>query len=246
MRALVITLMVISTSANGQQPILELIKAGQDLAYHPINMQQEKINRQMAYNQPAASFDDLATLRLRQKIIDVTDKIWETIGNQQRLTIIKDKGLEGEILKMFKLVQSDVFAIDSRISRANILRMIKEISAKSDTEEGLDWRQAWDLFQTLTGKVTFYYSLLDDYMTSSVTSQGKITRLAIEDYAKSIIQPGSTGDTAITKTMERFHQLIMPSPPRYKNGTNNLAALHKMRRVLVEKVSYRWTGGVCD
>ena len=225
--------------AEPQQATLELIKAGQDLAYRPIDAHDSNHNSVYNHEIPP-NVDDLATSRLRQKILDVIDKIWETLNNQQRFAIILEKGVEKEVLKMYRLLQSDIFSIDQYISRSQIVQKIKTATLSSETLVGTQWRNSWDIFQSLTGKVALYYSYLDGFMSAaaSQSQQDRITRLAMEDYAKSIIQPGSTGDTSILKTLDQFHSLISPALPKFKNETHqNLAALLKLRRIMLEKVT---------
>ena len=96
------------TNGQSNRPSLDIIKAGQDLALHPLKALEAK-------TRPQAPRDDTAMRRLRVKALALVDKIWENLNNPQRFAIIQDKGVEKEILKMFRLIQSDIFAMDGYI-----------------------------------------------------------------------------------------------------------------------------------
>jgi len=98
--------------------------------------------------------------------------------------------------------------------------------------------------QRLTGKIALFYSHFDRHMTSSANAgSSDVTRLAIEDFAKSIIQPGSTQDTAIVNSLSKLNKLVKPQPPQFDQNNNDdddmndrtNAALHKLYAVLQEK-----------
>ena len=54
-----------------------------------------------------ATADDLAVRRLHKETSIVVDKIWETLNNEQRFAIIQEKGVEKEVLKMFRYITHD-------------------------------------------------------------------------------------------------------------------------------------------
>ena len=95
-----------------------LAKAGQDLAFKPL------MNRPVETNNPdfvePARFDDLATTRLQVKTNDVIDKIWENINEPRRFVIIKEKGAAKEVLKLFGLLQNDIYSLGSQITRSEV------------------------------------------------------------------------------------------------------------------------------
>jgi len=167
------------------------------------------------------------------------EKIWETLDNEQRFAIIQEKGVEKEVLKMFRLtIQSGVFSVDNYISRSKIKQALKSLSLTSTASPAsTNWRQVWGSIHEMTEKIGLFYTHFDKHMWSA---EGQVTRLAIEDFAKSIIQPNN----GIASALNNLNRLIVPKPPSYQTRGNNTgnpeasgnaAALHKLYAVLNEK-----------
>ena len=222
--------------SSSQDATLEMARTVHNVATKPLDVAQLK-KTSYTFSEPP-KFDDLAVRRLHFKTANVIDKIWETLNNQQRFAIIKEKGVEKEVLKMFQLIQSDVFAMDSYISRSGVVQALKTASLMSATDDGGKWRASWDLIQELTGKVALFYSHFDNHMSASVSDYQQVTRLAMEDFAKSIIQPGSNQNTAITNALSNLNKIIVATPPQFQGSEQSepKAALYKLYAVLNEKV----------
>ena len=96
-RTLILSLVYL-VSASANNATLEILRAGANLAISPISVN----SASPAFEGPPATPNDLAVRRLHTKTALVVDKIWETLNNEQRFAIIKEKGVEKEVLKMFK------------------------------------------------------------------------------------------------------------------------------------------------
>ena len=125
---LLVYLVVLSGTFKGctsnEHPAVLLTKAGQDLAFQPLlNSQDNASNVPKFVELPR--FDDLATTRLQVKTNDVVDRLWKNINNVQRFAIIKEKGAAKEILKLFGLLQNDIFALDNQITRSKVNNFVE-------------------------------------------------------------------------------------------------------------------------
>ena len=116
---LVVLLGTFKKCTSNEHPAVLLAKAGQDLAIQPLVNSQDNASNAPKFVEPAR-FDDLATTRLQVKTNDVVDRLWKNINNVQRFAIIKEKGAAKEILKLFGLLQNDIFALDNQISRSKV------------------------------------------------------------------------------------------------------------------------------
>jgi len=234
-RTLILSLVYL-VSASANNATLEILRAGANLAISPISAN----SASPAFEGPPATPNDLAVRRLHTKTALVVDKIWETLNNEQRFAIIKEKGVEKEVLKMFKLnIQSDVFSLDNYITRSKVEQTLKSLALTSTTSTASNaWRQVWDEIHRLKGKIELFYHHFYNHMGSAEGEQ--VTRLVIEDFAKSIIQPGQEDSNGISNALDRLNKLVAPKPPAFQTQDNstandNEAALHKLYAVLMEK-----------
>ena len=104
---------------------------------------------------------------------------------------------------MFGLLKNDISAIESQVS--NVQSTLQKLTAMvaSKTPE---WLNIQTKFSTILGKIKLHYNIFDEYMRNAETTN----QLEIEDYARSIIQPGSTQQTAMLTTLDELNSMAIP------------------------------------
>ena len=122
---------------------------------------------------------------------------------QRKFDILQAKGIPKAILEMFGLVQSDIFAVEQQL--VNFQSSLQTLKVPRKQEQ--DWTKLEHEFSIIIGKIQNHYDFLDGFMINAGTTD----QLTLEDYARSIIQPGSTQKTAMLATLEQLHEIAIPN-----------------------------------
>lgn len=153
----------------------------------------------------APTFFDLAISRLQSKVGDVINGLWESLGSKHKLVVLSEEGVSKGVLDTFALVRSDVFALEQQLDRSNFENSLKYLVVKPQ-EKASAWLKSFSEFSMILGKVKLQWGILDNYMSNSKSTG----QLELEDFARSIIQPGSTQKTAMLTTLEELNSLAIP------------------------------------
>ena len=197
-------------------------RAGEHLALLPI--QDTQINEdKVVVPELTPSFYDLAISRLQIKADEVVDSIWKALDNDREFRILQEKGLSKSILKMFGLMQSDIFALEQQLDGMNFERSLKTLAVPQN--QATDWYATEREFSKILGKVQLHYGIFDDYMNNFEST----TQLQLEDYARSIIQPGSTQKTAMLTTLKMLNAMSIPQDA--SNRTDIMFKVYQVYRV---------------
>ena len=202
-------------------------RAGEHVALLPI---QEDVEESNIVSEMQPTFYDLAISRLQLKVDEVIDGIWKALENDREFRIFQEKGLSETILKMFGLMQNDIFALEQQIDSVNFERSLKTLAVPQN--QATEWYASQREFSKILGKVQLHYGIFDDYMNNYETT----TQLQLEDYARSIIQPGSTQKTAMLTTLQNLNEMSIP-----QDATNRTDLMYKVYQVFKDN-----TGNMCN
>ena len=202
-------------------------RAGEHVALLPI---QEDVEESKIVPEMQPTFYDLAISRLQLKVDEVIDGIWKALENDREFRIFQEKGLSETILKMFGLMQNDIFALEQQIDSVNFERSLKTLAVPQN--QATEWYASQREFSKILGKVQLHYGIFDDYMNNYETT----TQLQLEDYARSIIQPGSTQKTAMLTTLQNLNEMSIP-----QDATNRTDLMYKVYQVFKDN-----TGNMCN
>ena len=202
-------------------------RAGEHVALLPI---QEDVEESKIVPEMQPTFYDLAISRLQLKVDEVIDGIWKALENDRECRIFQEKGLSQTILKMFGLMQNDIFALEQQIDSVNFERSLKTLAVPQN--QATEWYASQREFSKILGKVQLHYGIFDDYMNNYETT----TQLQLEDYARSIIQPGSTQKTAMLTTLQNLNEMSIP-----QDATNRTDLMYKVYQVFKDN-----TGNMCN
>lgn len=147
------------------------------------------------------------------------------------MAILREKGISEEIVKMFGLLRNDVFAQEQQIEQSNVIYALKTLAVSPD--EVQDWRQTYAKLLKIIGKVNLHYNFMDDFMDKPRDTN----RLILEDYARSIIQPGSTQSTAMLSALEQLNNMAIPTHDgggQLLHGTQRGDIMYKLYMLLVK------------
>ena len=113
------------------------------------------------------------------------------------------KGLATGVLEMFGLLKSDISEIENQVTnvQSTLQKLATMVASKTP-----EWLTIQTKFSNILGKIKLHYNIFDDYMTNAETTN----QLEIEDYARSIIQPGSTQQTAMLTTLDELNSMAIP------------------------------------
>ena len=175
--------------------------AGQVLAQVPL--QDDSLNDVVAEELP--TFHDLAVSRLQSKVNEVIDQAWKIFNDEREIRKISEKGLAHGILKIFNLLKNDIFALDQQLDGSKIEYSLKTLAVP--TNEASEWIKTYTNFSKILSKVKLHYRIFNDYMNNAETT----SQLELEDFARSIIQPGSTQQTALLTTLDNLNDLAIPN-----------------------------------
>ena len=106
-------------------------------------------------------------------------------------------------LKMFDLLRNDISAVEDQVS--NVQSTLQKLTAMVGSKTP-EWLTIQTKFSNILGKIKLHYTIFDDYMKNAETTN----QLEIEDYARSIIQPGSTQQTAMLTTLDELNSMAIP------------------------------------
>lgn len=119
--------------------------------------------------------------------------------------MMQERGLAKDVLEIFGLLKNDIFAIEQQLDNANFENSLKVLAVPPSMAE--DWLKTQSEFSKIIGNVKLHYSIFDDYMNNA----GSTNQLQLEDYARSIIQPGSTSQkTAMLTTLSQLNDMAIP------------------------------------
>ena len=106
-------------------------------------------------------------------------------------------------LKMFDLLRNDISAVEDQVStvQSTLQKLTSMVGSKIP-----EWLTIQTKFSNILGKIKLHYTIFDDYMRNAETTN----QLEIEDYARSIIQPGSTQQTAMLTTLDELNSMAIP------------------------------------
>lgn len=205
-------------------PAVVLMRSGAAISNIPLQSEigkqsnVEPLNTRIFIDDPKR--DDLAISRLQTKVRRVVTQLWENIGDQQRFAILKEKGAISEVLKTFsENLRNDVFALENQIESSKIESVLQLMKVESNKESTSDWTESLETFQKSTGKINLLYGYLDGYFTNPEDA----TQIVLEDYARSILQSGSSQDESVAMSLSNLHTLTVP-----QNRNDN--ELHDGRR----------------
>ena len=164
-----------------------------------------------SYEVQPPSHDDLAISRLQAKTAKSIDDLWQTLRDPQRYAIFtaKQGSVSKNVLAEFgQKLQGDIFSVSQLISEAKTEATLKQIALRQP-----DWRPDFDQLHKLVGKIDLLYEFLNDYMADP----SRTADSSIEDYASSIVEPGSSQATSVQTAMIQLHNMscllyTSPSP----------------------------------
>ena len=194
-----------------------LTRAGEHLALLPMQEQEEEMN---IVAEETTSFFDLAISRLQLKTDEVIDGVWNLLNNKREFLILQEKGLSKSILRMFGLLQNDIFAIEQQLDEMNFERSLKTLAVPQ--KQASSWYVTQAEFSKILGKIKLHYGIFNDYMSNADST----TQLQLEDYARSIIQPGSTQRTAMLTTLQMLNEMSIP-----QDTSNRTDIMYKVYKV---------------
>ncbi len=137
------------------------------------------------------SHSDLAISRLQDKVIHTIDKAWEIVRDPRRLAILGtsvESPAKGILSILAQDLVGDVFAMDRRTQESGVVSAVTSQLGLTRAER-YKWEPVWIRLRQLLAKIDTTYEFLAAYMDNP----DKATDAALEDYARSVIEPGKRG-----------------------------------------------------
>jgi len=202
--------------------IESLGRAGQVLAQLPIN---DDSTPNSAVSEVIPTFYDLAISRLQSKTDEVVTNVWDSLNNKRKLAQLSENGLATGVLKMFDLLRNDISAVEDQVStvQSTLQKLTAMVGSKTP-----EWLTIQTKFSNILGKIKLHYTIFDDYMRNAETTN----QLEIEDYARSIIQPGSTQQTAMLTTLDELNSMAIPDIQKDDGAAPRTDLLFKVLKIL--------------
>ncbi len=229
-----------------------LYKAGLGLMEFPLDQDEEAQGgspRLSGYEVQQPDHGDLAISRLQDRAVAAIDQAWQGVRDPQRLRIleIRPGGAKAEILRGLEL---------------GLGRQVRDLSAKNEAsgtwrdlgsllvrvEGGQVWRETLSTLSRISRKVDALYSHLDSYLSNP---ESAASGSVLEDFARSIVEPGSSQEMSLAHSLVQLHNLTMPGlgllsqeDGRLLGGRqrNNRDAFYQLSRIL--QVKRWWQVGV--
>ena len=151
------------------------------------------------------NYFDLAVSRLYSKVDEVIDGLWDALEDKRKLLVLSQNGVSKGVLESFGLIKSDIFALEQHLERSRFEYTLKNLQVPHNDKK--EWLELQDRFSKILGKIIFHFNTLDSFMNNAETTK----QLELEDYARSIIQPGSSQATAMLTTLDDLNSLAIPS-----------------------------------
>ena len=172
--------------------------------------------------------DDLAASRLQAAMAELSRELWNSLADPQRLRLLEAKpgGARKEVLRRFAgALQGDAFALEQLSAESRVVPVLKRLSTAGP--EAALLRGTWENMTKVVDKVNLHYSYLDTYMSDP----DFVADNALEDYARSIIEPGSSQATSMQAALQQLHNLSVPNLEVVANGF--------LRRTLRSDIFYK-------
>lgn len=201
-KLLLLLLQLWAASANNVGA--HLGQAGESLAHLPMQQVASAANASNVVSEELPSFYDLAISRLQSKTDEVISGLWESLEDKRRYVQLSENGISRGVLETIGLLRNDIFALEQQLDRARFERSLKTLAVPQD--EAPEWLKTQKKFANILGMIKLHWSIFDNYMLNADgTSQ-----LELEDFARSIIQPGSTQRTAMLTTLDDLNSMAIP------------------------------------
>lgn len=158
------------------------------------------------YEVETPTHDDLAISRLQTKVKTVLNSVWKILRDPQRQSVLQGQtGGQGKVVlsMVSQELKGDIFAVD----HANEDHLVSQtlVMLQSQDHKG-DLGSAGNRLAKIIGRVNSFYGYLQKYMDN----QDDVSGNTLEDFARSIIEPGSKQEHTLQTALVELHNLSMP------------------------------------
>lgn len=158
------------------------------------------------YEVETPTHDDLALSRLQTKVKTVLNSVWKILRDPQRQSVLQGQtGGQGKVVlsMVSQELKGDIFAVD----HANEDHLVSQtlVMLQSQDHKG-DLGSAGNRLAKIIGRVNSFYGYLQKYMDN----QDDVSGNTLEDFARSIIEPGSKQEHTLQTALVELHNLSMP------------------------------------
>eukprot|EP00095_Tigriopus_kingsejongensis_P006035 maker-scaffold889_size84747-snap-gene-0.24 protein:Tk06035 transcript:maker-scaffold889_size84747-snap-gene-0.24-mRNA-1 annotation:"hypothetical protein L798_01615" len=152
------------------------------------------------------SHKDLAITRLQTNTQNVVNDIWKILRDPDRLTLLEGQG-EGAAMAVLAMIsqelKGDIFDVD----QANAPHQVGQILASLQSEgKHSALGSEGEALIKIIGRVNSFYSYFQKYMDSP----GQVKANTLDDFARSIIEPGSKQENTLQTALLELHNISMP------------------------------------
>jgi len=212
----VLALAATASASDQENPGRLLGKAGLSLAEIPVGREgaeggefanPEAGRRLTGYEVHQPKREDLELSRLQDQTKNTFAELWLHLSEPQRLKILSERpggAARAVLAQIGNDISEGIESVEGKLGLRATWSFLNRLDARGSAGEA--WREHWTILRRVRGLVDAHYEFLVRYMSEPA----RVPEGALEDYSRSLVEPGGSADISLVSSMMALHNISVP------------------------------------